>query len=106
MEETLANDTRIETLANEVDRLRTNRHAADNHLQSLMLKVTEIQLNLATQDKTLGKLDAAVNGNGNLGLVTRIDRVERLASGLLKTMWLLTAASCTAVVKLMLDKFR
>jgi hypothetical protein len=94
------NDTRIKTLAGEVNRLRSSRQSADNHLQSLMLKVTEIQLNLATQDKTLGKLESAVNGNGQPGLVSRVDRVEHLASGLFKTLWILIAAAATAIVQM------
>ncbi len=95
----LATDVRIETLSSEVDRLRNNHHSADNHLQSLVLKVTEIQLNLATQDKTLGKLESAVNGNGKPGLVARMDRVERLAGGLLKAVWILVAGLCTEAVR-------
>ena len=47
MAETSNPDGRIAALADEVARLRKGRHFADNQLQELMLKVTEIQLNLA-----------------------------------------------------------
>jgi hypothetical protein len=105
MPETTNTDGRIATLAEEVARLRKGRHFADNQLQELVLKVTEIQLNLAVQDKTLGKLDAAVNGNGKLGLVTRVDRIERISDGLTKAVWLLVAAAISVVVKLLCDHF-
>jgi len=94
---------RIEILTREIDRLRQSRHAADNQLQELLLKLTEIQLNLATQDKTLGKLDAAVNGNGRPGVLVRVDRVERITGGLTRAVWLLAAAVVSAAVKLIVD---
>lgn len=97
-------DSRIDNLTREVDRLRRSRSVSDGHLQELILKAAEIQLNLAMQDKTLTKLDAAVNGNGKPGLVTRIDRVERLASVLTKVVWLLTAAAGTAAIKMLCDR--
>jgi hypothetical protein len=98
-------DQRITRLAEEVAHLRNHRNLADNHLQQLMLKVTEIQLNLAVQDKTLGKLDAAVNGNGKLGLVTRVDRIERISGALTRATWLLVAAAISFAVKLLCDRF-
>jgi hypothetical protein len=91
---------RIEILTREVDRLRKSRHAADNQMQELLLRLTEIQLNLATQDKTLSKLDTAVNGNGRPGMTTRLDRVERITGGLTRAVWLLTAAAVSAAVKM------
>jgi hypothetical protein len=95
---------RIENLTREVDRLRKSRHLADNQLQELMLKVTEIQLNLAIQDKTLGKLDIAVNGNGKPGIITRVDRVEHTIGGLTRSVWLLATAAVTAAVKLLFER--
>jgi hypothetical protein len=97
-------DARIDALRAEIDRLRHGRHTADKHVQQLMLKLTEVQLNLAVQDKTLNKLDASVNGNGRPGLLTRLDRVERLAAGLTRAVWLLTAAAVTAAVKFLIDR--
>ena len=94
-----------QSLTSEVNRLRNSRHQADNQLQSLLLKVTEIQLKLATQDQTLNKLDAAVNGNGKPGLMTRVDRTERIISGLIKAVWLLTAAALTAAVRVVVERF-
>jgi hypothetical protein len=103
MADTSENDARIQVLSDEVKRLRDGRHSADNHLQGVMLKVTEIQLNLATQDKTLAKLDTAIHGNGTPGLMSRVDRFERLAANLTRAVWILTAAGLSAVVKLMAD---
>ena len=89
--------TRIDTLSAEVDRLRKSRHFANNQLQQMLLKIAEIQLNLATQDSTLAKLDRTINGNGKLGLSTRVDRVERTTANLLKFGWILIAALATAI---------
>jgi hypothetical protein len=88
---------RIDTLTAEVDRLRKSRHFANNQLQQMLLKIAEIQLNLATQDATLAKLDRTINGNGKLGLSTRVDRVERTTANLLRFGWILIAAIATAV---------
>ena len=96
---------RIETLTREIDRLRKSRHLADNQLQELVLKVTEIQLNLATQDRTLGKLDAAVNGNGKPGVTARVDAVERTVGALTKATWLLAAAAATAAMRMVFERF-
>jgi hypothetical protein len=104
MAETTENDTRIKVLSDEVTRLRDGRHSADNHLQGVMLKVTEIQLNLATQDRTLAKLDAAIHGNGSPGLMSRVDRFERLAANLSRAVWILAAAGLSAVVKMVADR--
>ena len=104
MPETQNNDSRIATLADEVSRLRKGRHFADNQLQAMMLKVTEIQLNLAVQDKILAKLDSAVNGNGKPGLVLRVDRIEQISSGLTRAVWLLAAAAISVAVKLLCDQ--
>jgi hypothetical protein len=95
---------RIETLTRELTTLRRRRHVADKQLHALVLKVTEIQLNLAVQDKTLGKLDTAVHGNGKPGLLTRLDRVERVTTGLVRTVWLLAAATVSAAAKFLVDR--
>jgi hypothetical protein len=99
-------DPRIQTLTDEVTRLRNSHYQSNNHLHHLLLKVTEIQLNLATQDHTLGKLDSAVNGNGKPGLTVRVDRLEHLSGGLLKAVWLLTAAALTAAVRMAVEKLK
>jgi hypothetical protein len=92
-------DQRIQNLVSELSRLRNSHEQADNQLHSLLLKTTEIQLNLAVQDRTLGKLESAIHGNGSPGLVTRVDRIEHLARGLAKAVWMLTAAVITAAVR-------
>jgi len=95
---------RITILANEVDRLRKSRHLADNQLQELMLKITEVQLNLAQQDKTLSKLEAAIFGIADKpGLLTRIDRTERVCNNLTKTVWILIAASISVLLKILFE---
>jgi len=95
---------RIRSLSDEVERLRRCHDVADDRAQTFMLKLTEIQLNLAVQDKTLGKLDAAVNGNGRPGLATRVEAVERVTGGLTRSVWLLAAAAVAAGVKLVVDR--
>ncbi len=93
-------DVRVQGLADEVDRLRRNRHLADNQLQQMLLKIAEVQLNLATQDKTLARLDASVNGNGRMGLSTRVDRVERTAANLIRLGWIVIAGLVTAATEI------
>ncbi len=95
---------RIRSLNDEVDRLRRCHDVADDRVQGMFLKLAEIQLNLAVQDKTLGKLDAAVNGNGRPGLAGRVDAVERVAGGLTRSVWMLAAAATAAGVKLVLQR--
>jgi hypothetical protein len=95
-------DIRIDTLTAEVDRLRKSRHLADNQLQQMLLKIAEIQLNLATQDATLEKLELSVHGNGKPGLSTRVDRIERTTTNLLKFGWILIAALATAAADITL----
>jgi hypothetical protein len=96
-------DPRITALSAELTRLRNSTQQADDQLHSVLLKLTEVQLNLATQDRTLARLDTSVHGNGKPGLLLRVDRIERLASTLLKTVSLLTAAAISCVVKLFFD---
>jgi hypothetical protein len=99
-------ETRIQSLTAEVDRLRNSHHQADNQLHALLLKITEIQLNLATQDRTLNKLDTAIHGNGQPGLATRVDRTERVLGGLVKSVWLITTALTAAVVRFIIDRWK
>jgi len=99
-------DSRIQSLTDELTRLRNSTQQADNQLHGLLLKVTEIQLNLATQDRTLGKLDESVNGNGKPGLVLRVDRTERIAATLIKAVWLLAAAIVTTMGRIIMDRFK
>lgn len=106
MMEPAAIQVRIKGLGDEVERLRRERTTADGQAQALLLKVTEIQLNLAVQDRTLGKLEAAVHGNGRPGLCGRVERLERAACGVGRVVWLLVAAAVTAAAKLLLDRTR
>jgi hypothetical protein len=100
------NDTRIQSLTTEISRLRNSHHQADNQLHALLLKITEIQLNLAKQDKTLSKLDQTIHGNGKPGLTTRVDRAERVVGALIKSVWLLTAATVAAVFRIVMDRWK
>jgi len=99
-------DTRILTLTNEITRLRNSHHQADNQLHALLLKITEIQLNLATQDRTLNKLDLAIHGNGKPGLATRVDRTERVIATLIKSVWLLAAAAVATFLRVLTDRWK
>jgi hypothetical protein len=98
--------TRIQTLTGEVERLRNSHYQADNQLHALLLKITEIQLNLATQDRTLNKLDTAIHGNGHPGLSTRVDRTERILSTLIKSVWLITTALIATLVRFLADRWK
>jgi hypothetical protein len=100
----IPDDPRISSLTAELTRLRNSSQQSDDQLHALLLKLTEVQLNLATQDRTLARLDSAVNGNGKPGLLLRVDRIERLAGVLLKTVGLLTAAAITGIVKIVFDR--
>jgi len=98
-------DTRIQSLTDELSRLRNSTQQADDQLHSLLMKITEIQLNLATQDRTLGKLDLAVNGNGKPGLVLRLDRIERVAATLVKAVWLIAGTLLASGVRFVADRW-
>jgi hypothetical protein len=100
----LPTDPRIQSLTAELTRLRNSNQQADDQLHSLLMKITEIQLNLATQDRTLGKLDLAVNGNGKPGLVLRLDRIEHIAANLVKTVWLIAGTLLAAGVRFFVNK--
>jgi hypothetical protein len=98
-------DSRIQSLTAELLRLRNSTRQADDQLHALLLKITEIQLNLATQDRTLCKLDLAVNGNGKPGLLLRLDRIERVAGTLVKTVWLIVGTLLAAGLRFVANKW-
>jgi hypothetical protein len=98
-------DTRIDNLTREIDRLRAGHQRADHQQQDLLLKITEVQLNLALQDKTLAKLETAIHGNGKPGLLSRMDRLECLTGVLTKAVWLLTTAVVSAAMTFLFDRF-
>jgi hypothetical protein len=97
-------DTRIDNLTREIDRLRSIHDQTDTKQHELMLRLTEIQLNLAMQDKTLNKLDVSVNGNGRPGLVTRVDRIEIVIRNLTRAVWMLITTTVGAAFKFVLDR--
>jgi hypothetical protein len=99
-------DSRISSLSADLARLRNSSQQADDQLHTLLLKLTEVQLNLANQDRTLARLDSSVNGNGKPGLLLRVDRIERLAATLLKVVALLTAAAVTGIAKIAFDRLQ
>jgi hypothetical protein len=99
-------DTRIQSLTDEVNRLRNSHYQADNQLHGILLKITEIQLNLATQDRTLGKLDVTIHGNAAPGLVTRVDRAEHVLGTLIKSVWLIAGTLLAAGVRFLTDRWR
>jgi hypothetical protein len=81
-------DDRIKRLTAELDNLRNARHEQVGEIHTVVLSLAEIKLNLATQDKTLAKLDRAVNGNGAPGLIVRMDRAERSLANYSRFLWL------------------
>ena len=97
-------DVRIQSLVGEIERLHRGRKASDNQLQEMLLKITEVQLNLATQDKALEKLGCAIHGaaDGKSGLLMRVDRIERTATNMIRFAWLALAALVTAAADLAL----
>jgi hypothetical protein len=99
-------DTRIQSLTDEVNRLRSSHDQAGDQLHGILLKITEIQLNLATQDRTLGKLDLAIHGNGKPGLVTRVDRTEQVLGTLIKSVWLIAGTLLAAGVRFFSDRWK
>lgn len=100
------NDTRIERLAAEVEHLRKARHEHSGELQAVVLGLAEIKLNLATQDKTLGKLDRAVNGNGSPGLMVRMDRAERSLGNYARFLWLVAGVVVALLARTIVGSFR
>src|SRR5258708_39578161 len=81
-------DVRIKRLTVELEHLRKARHEQVGEIQTVVLGLAEIKLNLATQDKTLAKLERAVDGNGAPGLIVRMDRAERSLANYSRFLWL------------------
>jgi hypothetical protein len=92
-------DDRIKRLSAEVEHLRRARHDHAGELQAVVLGLAEIKLNLATQDKTLSKLERAVNGNGSPGLIVRMDRAERSLGNYSRFLWLVTGIVVALLVR-------
>jgi len=99
------NDERIVRLSAELDDLRGARHEHVGELQAVVVALAEIKLNLATQDKTLGKLDRAVHGNGSPGLVVRMDRAERSLSNYARFLWLVAGVVVSLLAKAIIVSF-
>lgn len=51
--------------------------------------------------KKLDRLDTAIRGNGRLGIITRIDRLERTEAVRNKLLWLIAGSSITAAMSLL-----
>ena len=99
------NDDRIERLSCELEHLRKAGHERVGELQSVVLALAEIKLNLATQDKTLGKLDRAVHGNGSPGLIVRMDRAERSLGNYSRLLWLVAGVVVALLAKAIVLSF-
>ena len=54
----------------------------------------------------LDRLDEAIRGNGDLGLKTRIDRLERSEAIRSKLLWLITASSVTMALSMVIEVIR
>ncbi len=76
-------DRRIHALSEEVNHLRKARHTQGGEVQKLTLGHSEIQLTLAQQDKSLARIIKLLEGNGQPGIVNRMDMAER-AIGLMQ----------------------
>ncbi len=50
----------------------------------------------------LDRLDYSIRGNGRIGIVTRIDRLERAEKIRTKLMWLIAGSCLTAAMSLLL----
>lgn len=88
-------DERIQSLAAEVEAMRLRRNESGDPIAGLTAKVTEALLNLAMQDRTLGKLDTAINGNGKPGLRREVDELNRTSRTLVRLTWLIIGAMAT-----------
>ena len=95
----MTSEQRIENLSTELQRLRQSRHEQNGELQTIVVGLAEIKLNLATQDRTLGKLDHAINGNGSAGLIVRVDRAERSLASYARFLWLMAGGLAALLVK-------
>jgi hypothetical protein len=89
---------RITQLQDELDALRRVTGEGGDKLQSLLLGMAEVKLNLAQQDHLLARLDASINGNGRAGLLMRMDRAERWIALNTRLAWTVV----TAVVALLI----
>lgn len=110
-----AESHRIETLSDEVNRLREANHDRAGEITSVMLGLAEIKLNLAVQDKTLSvqadslkMLTYTVVGNGKPGLATRVMQLENQAQASAtrgrdwrKLGWLIVGALISHVASIM-----
>ena len=54
----------------------------------------------------LDRLDEAIRGNGELGLKTRIDRLERSEAIRSKLLWLITASAVTIALSMAIEVIR
>lgn len=52
----------------------------------------------------LDRLDDSIRGNGRVGLVRRVDRLEQSVQTLVRALWLVLGASITVVVATMWAK--
>jgi len=73
-----------------------------------MCAVSEQYENICKQEfaeikAKLDRLDEAIRGNGEVGLKTRIDRLERSDLIRSKLLWLITASAITGAVSLVGD---
>ena len=49
----------------------------------------------------LDRIDAALRGNGQVGMVTRLDRLERSMAAVSRIVWLLVAVGIGQVVNML-----
>jgi len=76
-----------------------------------MCAVSEQYENICKQEfaeiKTkLDRLDESIRGNGDLGLKTRIDRLERSEAIRSKLLWLITASVVTMALSMVIEVIR
>jgi hypothetical protein len=77
----------------------------DKRLEELRVGLAAINEHLSNQDKILARLDAAVNGNGRPGLLTRVDRLEQRAASELWARRRVVAAAIGAAFAAMVGFF-
>ena len=61
------------------------------------------QVEFRSIHEKLDRMDQAIRGNGQLGLVTRVDRLEQTEMTRRKLRWLATGAALTFIVALVLQ---
>jgi hypothetical protein len=72
---------------------------SEHQLQTSLERIEEaLERRSDAQDEVLEKLDHAVNGNGKVGLTTRVDRIERFLAILTRVGWILFAAFITELM--------